>query len=509
MRSDWELLDAFSQNNDQVAFAELVRRHVDFVYSAARRGLGGGAGQEAEDVAQAVFLLLSRKAGRIPRRGSLTGWLFNVSRLCCANARKMDARRKKYERAAGLMRQELDQLGENAGPELDAGLAKLGEHERQAILVRFFEKRTLAETAAALGITAEATEKRLERGIAKLRQFFIRKGFAVPAGGVAAVLGAPRMWAAPTDLAARIASGASDTATRIAQGASAMMSPLKTWAGVFVAAAAVLLAVFVFLPSGHATAPAIAPSTNAKETQKWETYTDATRHFHLDYPPSWKVNSTMTVRAHYTMVLAALNSAGKENFTVQEIQTDANTYQLNGDIIAQLVPVGTAYIDISWQEGPGGVPQFGPGIHELEAADLSGLLQAGNEAQTGALIAREISFSKWGKSWVVTVYMQAPVAAALRAEVDKVLASFRFDGVPAGDAVWALGLAWKRLPAEADPEKYTRQGGSSEYYCGAQVNGDEVVVTFTKHVGNTPVKNWTYRVTAKGEVIAEGEKTGG
>jgi hypothetical protein len=258
-------------------------------------------------------------------------------------------------------------------------------------------------------------------------------------------------------------------------------------------------------------APGAGPATRAatpattQSTDKWLTLTDAQRHFHLDYPPSWKVNTEVVEAVHYTIVFAALNSAGKEKFTVQMVHISPNEWELNADLIAQQVPVGTAYIDVSWQEGPGGVRQFGPGIEEMEAADLSGPLKESNEVregQFGALNARSIRFSKWGRHWNVTVYLHAPVTAALRDDVDKVLASFRFDGLPAGDKMWAIGLARKSLPAEADPDMYTNMGGSPLYYCTAEVKGDEVIVTFTKHLENTPAKSWTYRVTAKGEVIA-------
>jgi len=262
--------------------------------------------------------------------------------------------------------------------------------------------------------------------------------------------------------------------------------------------------------TGGASSDASSPSATPQAVEKWATLADTERHFHLEYPSSWKVNTEVTAVAHYSMVFAALNSAGKENFTVREVQTAPGTWELNSDLIAQLVPAGTAYIDICWQEGPGGVQQFGPGIHEMGASDLSGLLKESKEAQVGELITQGFGFSKWGRDWNVAVYMHAPVTAALRDDVEKVLASFRFDGLPAGDAVWALGLAQKRLPKEADPEMYTRQGGSSLYYCGAQVSGDDVIVTFTKNLENTPAKSWTYRVTAKGEVIAlESETNGG
>lgn len=161
---------------------------------------------------------------------------------------------------------------------------------------------------------------------------------------------------------------------------------------------------------------------------------------------------------------------------------------MNSDLIAQQVPAGTVYIVICWQERPGGMQQFGPGI-QMEASDLSGPLKESRESRSWQLILRRFHFSKCGRGWNVKVYMHAPVTAALRDDIDKILASFRFDGLPAGNEVWALGLAQKYLQKEADPEKYTRQGGPSLYQCAARVSGDEAIVTFTKHLENTPAKD--------------------
>ena len=95
--SDWQLLDAFAHTRDQAAFAQLVERHIGLVHGTARRTLGH-ASPHLDDVVQAVFLLLSQKARRIPRRGALPGWLFRATRFCCANVLKTERRRKLRER---------------------------------------------------------------------------------------------------------------------------------------------------------------------------------------------------------------------------------------------------------------------------------------------------------------------------------------------------------------------------------------------------------------------------
>lgn len=233
----------------------------------------------------------------------------------------------------------------------------------------------------------------------------------------------------------------------------------------------------------------------------WVTFTHPRWHFHLRHPPTWKINPEPAVVAHYSDVLVTLNDAGKERLIVREMETKQNTWELSPNTISRQVPPQHAYISIGLQDGPGGLPQFGPRVTEMVAADLSGPLAQSREEQSADLVTRQIDFWKWGRCWQITVYMHAPVPAALRDEVRRILESFRFDGVPAGDEVWALGLAHKKLPPEAEPQMYSRQGGSSEYYCSAKAEGEEVLVTFTKHLSDAPPKRWKYRVTATGEVL--------
>ena len=232
MDSDWDLLRRYAKGKDDGVFAELVGRHVDGVYGMARRSLGG-PGAEAEDVTQAVFLLLAQKAGRIREKGVLAGWLFRVTRYCCLNVRR------EGEGGSGVngRRRWLAKFRRSGRRRLRGcwmrGWARLSEKEREAVLAKFWEKRTAAEAGAMLGISAEAVEKRVERGVEKLRKFLAGRGYTVPAAGVAATMGAEMAKGAPAGLHIAVTVG-SGSAVVIAKGATAMMkvATLKVAAGV-------------------------------------------------------------------------------------------------------------------------------------------------------------------------------------------------------------------------------------------------------------------------------------
>src|SRR5688572_22150609 len=104
MSDDIELLRRYADERSEGAFAELVRRHVNLVYFAALRQLGGDA-RGAEDVAQSVFIDLARKAKSLSRREVLASWLYTSTRFAAAKARRARARRLKYEMEAESMRE--------------------------------------------------------------------------------------------------------------------------------------------------------------------------------------------------------------------------------------------------------------------------------------------------------------------------------------------------------------------------------------------------------------------
>ena len=245
MLDDWDLLRRFAADSDQQAFSELVARHIDFVYSRARRMLGDGAARNAEDVTQAVFILLARKAGRIPRRGALVAWLYNVNRFCCANVRRMERRRKRHEHEAAMQNQSGESPREDLQPLLDEGLASLGRREREAILIRFFEDKTIAQTASVLNISPEAAAKRLARGLARLRGFFSRRGMVVSGQELTGTLGAEAHAAtAPAGLALVVGSvsgaKAGGAAMAIAAGGDKMMRVARMKVAAAIAAGALL-----------------------------------------------------------------------------------------------------------------------------------------------------------------------------------------------------------------------------------------------------------------------------
>src|SRR4051812_31386765 len=164
-----ELLRQY-RGGDQEAFARLVARHVDWVYSAARRQLGGDV-HLAEDVTQAVFIVLAQRGKRLAENVALGPWLFGVTRYAAANARRAEQRRRRHEsRAASMKSEQADNEWNEIAPVLDDLVARLRPAERQAVFLRFYEKKSHAEVGAALGCSAEAARKRLDGALQTLRE---------------------------------------------------------------------------------------------------------------------------------------------------------------------------------------------------------------------------------------------------------------------------------------------------------------------------------------------------
>ena len=138
----------------------------------------------------------------------------------------------------------------------------------------------------------------------------------------------------------------------------------------------------------------------------------------------------------------------------------------------------------------------------MTASDLSGLLAAATETEAADLVQRRVEFSKWGRRWSITAYLRRPVSVETRKAIERVLSSFRFEGVPAGDPVWAIGEARKKLPPEADPDRFDREGGSATHYVSTSNDGKDVLVVFTRKDSDGPAKTWRFRVKENGRVEA-------
>lgn len=206
--NDFELLRRYAEDRSEAAFAELVKRYVDFVYSAAFRQVGGDA-HLAEDVAQSVFVDLARKAPSFTERTVLSGWLYTGTRYAAAKAVRREQRRRAREQESLLMQESArDPAAESSWdtvhPVLDSAMHALSEHDRNAVLLRYFENRPLAEVGARLGLSEDAARMRVRRALEKLRDLLGRRGVSSTSAALAALLAQQTVSAAPAGLASNI-----------------------------------------------------------------------------------------------------------------------------------------------------------------------------------------------------------------------------------------------------------------------------------------------------------------
>jgi len=182
---DAELLARYAENarGASECFGEMVSRHADMVYSTCLRMLGDR--HLAEDATQAVFLVLARRAGSIPARASLAGWLYQTARHAALDARKRVARRARHEKEAAAMRRAKTPESSpgpdwnEISPQLDLALAALPAGHRDALVLHYLEGKTQVEVADELGCDQSTVSKRLSRGIEKLRRSLGRRGVRV------------------------------------------------------------------------------------------------------------------------------------------------------------------------------------------------------------------------------------------------------------------------------------------------------------------------------------------
>lgn len=205
--TDGQLLAQFNRGS-QPAFTQLVGRHLDWVYAAARRMVDDP--HVAEDVAQTVFLILARKAASLERSESVGAWLFQVTRFTCLQALRSARRQRHHERKAAAMAQTSyvpeDAPGELAAV-LDEAVSKLGVRDRAAVVMRFYERKSFAEMAAVMKVSEDGARKRLVRATDKLRDRLRRRGMTVESGALASWMGAHIAPAGPL-ASAKVAAGA-------------------------------------------------------------------------------------------------------------------------------------------------------------------------------------------------------------------------------------------------------------------------------------------------------------
>ena len=237
MTDSQQLLAEYRQNGSDAAFRELVTRYVDLVYSTALRLVEGDT-HRAEDVAQTVFVDLARKAQTLPHEVRLGGWLHRDACLVAGHTMRGERRRQSRERQAvemNVLQNHSDAGFSQVAPLLDEAIDELGEADRTAILLRFFEQQDFRAVGQALGSNEDAARMRVTRALDKLHTLLTRRGATLSAAALGTALATEAVTAAPAVLAAQVVSKA------LANAGAPSLIALTTGARIGVIAAVVLV----------------------------------------------------------------------------------------------------------------------------------------------------------------------------------------------------------------------------------------------------------------------------
>ena len=350
---DMALLREYATRNSEAAFETLVSRRIGFVYSAALRQVRDP--HLAEEITQAVFIILAQKAGRISDKTILAGWLFKTTRFAAMAQTRADAKRRQREQEA-QMQIELqptapDLFWEQMSPLLDEALATLGETDRQTVLLRYFENKSLAEVGSHLGMGEDTARKRVARALEKLHRYFSKRGVSSTTAIIAGAISANSVQAAPAALAKTV------TTVAVAKGAAASGSTLTLIKGALKllawhnAKAAIITGVAIVVATG--ATPLLVKAVNSAHTAypdiqgAWENVEDTSQ---LD--PTWRG------KVHQVLKVSRTNDAYQA--TVDMIETGQSDFP----ITAVTYKNGTLRLQIhTWGHYEGTVDPTGTEIH--------------------------------------------------------------------------------------------------------------------------------------------------
>jgi RNA polymerase sigma factor (sigma-70 family) len=235
MIPDGQLLQGYAEQGAEEMFAEIVRRHLPFVYAAALRQTNGAV-HRAEDVTQLVFIELARNARALGRRDEIIGWLYTTTHYTAAKLKRTELRRQNREQEAFIMQQASsasDHVNwEQLRPVLDEAMHELPARDRELILMRFFQMRRLADLGRALALSEDAARMRLERALQKLRAALARREITSTTAALATVLANQPPVVAATSLAQTVTSAAVSAGNAATLGWSSLFTMSKLPLGI-------------------------------------------------------------------------------------------------------------------------------------------------------------------------------------------------------------------------------------------------------------------------------------
>ena len=268
MIEDAELLRRYVEARSEEAFAELVHRRIGLVYSVALRTTRDS--HRAEDVTQAVFADLARKAPALVDRPVLAGWLYRSAHFAALGVVRAEQNRAAREQEAHLMQathasDDPDPEWEKLRPVLDQVMSELPERDRDAIVLRYFDGRPFADIGTHLQLTENSARMRVDRALDKLHALLARRGIRSTTAALGAVLAHQAAVAAPAGLAASVVGSALASAKVSAAPAVSIFQFMST--SKLTTAAASLLLALSFGTAGYeisASREAGAALTNAR-----------------------------------------------------------------------------------------------------------------------------------------------------------------------------------------------------------------------------------------------------
>ena len=210
MQDDITLLREFAERDSEEAFAAIVSRYINLVFSTALRHVRDF--HLAQEVTQAVFIILAQKAGSLNSKTILSGWLCRTARNASANALKIQRRRQDREKQYMETTQSHSDEAETdvwrqIEPLLDSAMSELGRTDHDAVVMRFFEGMSFKDVSAVLETSEAGAKMRLNRALEKMRKFFCKRGIVLSATAIAGAVAANSVQSAPVGLTTSITVG--------------------------------------------------------------------------------------------------------------------------------------------------------------------------------------------------------------------------------------------------------------------------------------------------------------